>query len=390
MKKIIKKIIPKKIIKFMKSTKICFFKSVMYIMRVFPINNNKIVACNFNGKGYGDNCKNVVSKLIEKKYKVIWLIKEYDDLMPKDIKQIKYGSLNALFHLSTAKFWLDNNRKEEYIIKRAGQIYIQMWHGCIALKKIEKHAEKVLDSRYIKRAMNDSKMIDLMISNSNFSDRLFTECFWYEGKILKCGTPRIDTLFNDNKTEAKNNFCKKYNIDEDSMLVIYAPTFRDDADLSVYDFDREKIINCFENKFDKKVYLLLRLHPNLKGVVKFKEEGSDKVIDVSNYADIYDLMTISDFLITDYSSLMFEFPVSVRKGVFIFAKDISEYNRGFYFDIYDLPFSISTNSNELCENIINFNENIYNRKIDKFFNDIDLFEDGFASDRLVDYISNIR
>lgn len=389
MKSKIKNMLPIRIIILIRKIKISIIKSLMYIMRIFPVNEIKVVACNFNGKGYGDNCKNVVEKLSDENYKIIWLIKEYDPYMPQFIKQIKYGSIRALYHLSTAKFWIDNNRKEAYIVKRSNQIYIQMWHGSIALKRIEKDVQDILNPEYVKNAKYDSTLIDLMISNSSFSDNLFSNSFWYKGEILKCGTPRIDTLFKENSQKIKSDFCEKYNIDKNSEFVIYAPTFRDSMNLNVYNFDKKKIIECFERKYKKKFYLLIRLHPNLKGIVDFEQDVTEHVIDVSEYPDIYELMHISNFLITDYSSTMFEFPIATRKGVFIFAKDINEYNRGFYFNINDLPFSISTNSNELIENIINFNHDIYKEKIDEFFNEISLLEDGLASQRLVNYIKNI-
>ncbi|WP_044039891.1 CDP-glycerol glycerophosphotransferase family protein [Clostridium bornimense] len=357
-------------------------------MRIFPINKFKIVASNFNGKGYGDNPKYLVEALKDEQFKIVWLVKYEDYNMPDYIVQVKYSSLKALYHLATAKLWIDNSRKESYVIKRKNQYYIQMWHGSIALKRIENDVEDILNEDYVKRAKHDSNMIDLMISNSNFSDKLFSESFWYKGEILKSGTPRIDALFDSNKEEFKKRFINDKKISEECGFILYAPTFRDNANLDVYDFNRQEVLKVFEQKFGKKFYLLLRLHPNLRDVIKFKSDEVENIIDVSEYSDIYELMKISDFLITDYSSLMFEFSIAERKGVFLFAKDVEEYNRGFYFDIKGLPFELSTNSDELIEIISKFDTYNYKVRVNEFYKRLDIFENGNASYYISDYIKN--
>lgn len=386
MKEFLKKIIPKSFYKLIKDTRNYFFSLIMYVVRIFPIDNKKIVISSFNGRGYGDNPKYVCEALDYKNKKLIWLVKEYDHSIPNHILQIKYESIKALYHLGTAKVWIDNSRKEIYVRKRKKQIYIQMWHGSIALKKIEKDAIDILSDKYVKRAINDSKMIDLMISNSNFSDKLFSKSFWYSGEILKSGSPRIDSFFNNKDEIIKEKFCERYKINKEYSFIIYAPTFRDSLSLECYKFDQEQLIKTFEKKYKKKFCLLLKLHPNLKGALKFENSNALNIIDVCDYPDIYELMKISDYLITDYSSLMFEFPINGNKPVFIFASDLEKYNREFYFDLNQLPFSLATNSNELIHNIKEFDEKSYYNRIECFYEQLELFEDGRASQRIVDYI----
>src|SRR5690606_28368099 len=82
--------------------------------------------------------------------------------------------------------------------KRKSQYYIQTWHSPLRLKKIEKDIENNLDESYIERAKIDSKMCDLMISGSDFSWNIYRNSFWYDGEILKCGTPRCDIFFTNN------------------------------------------------------------------------------------------------------------------------------------------------------------------------------------------------
>ena len=91
-------------------------------------------------------------------------------------------------------------------------------------------------------------------------------------------------------------------------------------------------------------------------------------------------------MITDYSSLMFEFPTAIAKPVFCYAKDIEEYDRGFYFNLDDLPFSVSKSNEELVMSIKNFDKKKYKHKLDLFYSGIGLKEDGHASERIAEIL----
>ena len=294
---------------------------------------------------------------------------------------LRYGSILSLFHIATAKVWIDNTRKEPYVVKKVGQFYLQTWHGSIALKRIEKDAEDSLDLFYIKNAIRDSKMIDLMISDSSFSDRLYGESFWYDGEVKRLGTPRFDPLFDKTNCE----FIRKgLGIRTDQYVVLYAPTFRNNGDTSVYDIDLTAVKEAFATKTGKDVCLMVRMHPNIPaGYVSFDDNIAK---DVTDYPDIYDLLKISDALITDYSSLIFEFSVVDPKPVFSYAKDRDSYDRGFYFDIDKLPYLFARTNKELIEGISTFDQIEYEKRLRQFYKEIDLVADGNASDRVVRYI----
>ena len=141
-------------------------------------------------------------------------------------------------------------------------------------------------------------------------------------------------------------------------------------------------------KYNKEWIVLLRLHPNIAHKSKeLCEKASNNIIDVSNYGDMYELMLISDILITDYSSVMFEFSFA-SKPVFLYANDLDEYikDRGFYFDYNDLPYTIANNNEELINNITNFDNDIYQIKLKEFFDKIGLKETGKASKEVVNVI----
>lgn len=360
---------------------------------LFPISNKKIILDNFNGKGYGDNSKYIVEEINKRNlgYDLVWILKNKKDArtLPDNVRYVKYNSIKYFYDICTAKIWVDNHRKIIDLDKRKKQYYIQTWHGGIALKKIEKDAQDVLEPKYIEQAKHDSEMIDLMVSNSRFCTNMYKTAFWYNGEILECGSPRNDILIKGmgyNKDEILN----KIGINSNKKILLYAPTFRKDEGLDNYNINFETLVQNLNEKTNEDCIVLLRLHPNIAYKSKELYNGEfGEVLDVSDYGDIYELMLVSDILITDYSSVMFEFSIT-GKPVFLYAKDIDNYinDRGFYFDYYKLPYKLSVNDKELLENILNFDYNEYKNKLEEFFAEVELYEKGIACEKVVDIIES--
>lgn len=361
------------------------FRGLSCFFNLCPIKKNKVVLSNFNGRGFGDNPKYIAIEMHKRKgYELIWIANNENEEFPSYIKPVKRKSIRSLYHMSTAQIWIDNTRKDPFYIKRKGQYYLQTWHGSIALKRIERDVENVLDSYYIKNAKRDSKMIDLMISDSAFTDQLFSNSFWYGGEIKRFGSPRLDCLFQEGK---RDTIRENLNISTEQYVVLYAPTFRNSLRLDVYDIDLNSIRSAFKEKMGKPVVVLVRMHPNLTWILK--ENIIDGAIDVTDYPDVYELLLAADALITDYSSLMFEFPIVNAKPVFCYARDLNEYDRGFYFKLNELPFSFYETNNDLKNGIESFDPTTYSKKLEKFYSEIEIFNDGNASYRVVDYIDRI-
>jgi CDP-glycerol glycerophosphotransferase len=357
---------------------------------LIPLQNKKIVVCNYFGKGYGDNGKYIVEEIIkqEHNYDIVWLLNK--DLIgkvdfPAMVRSVKYGSLRALYELATAKVWIDNCRKSFYPLKRKEQFYIQTWHGGIAMKRIENDVKKNLSKAYLKSAKLDSKIANLFISNSSFCTDMYKRAFCYESKILEFGTPRCDVLFKDRK-ELHEKVRKFFNIDFSTKILIYAPTFRADGNLKVYDIDFNGLIEVLNVKFGGNWNVLVRLHPNISEQANFMKYNS-KIINATLYDDMYELLSVSDILVTDYSSTMFEFSLTY-KPVFLYAVDLEAYkeDRDFYFDIFSLPFSLACNNQELLINIKKFDKKKYYEQLKTFHLELGLAENGDASEKVVEVI----
>lgn len=401
MRELIKKLTPNSLIELYKKLRYAWITLLFHAFHLCKIKKNRVVFCNV--WGFGDNTKYIAEALEEyrKREKIkqncqrqkgilnsfflpelIFITNRPEKIQDSEIKMVRTNSISAIFFLATAHIWVDSNRKEAYIKKRKGQYYIQTWHGGLPLKKIEGDCADYLGEAYRLRAKRDSEMTDLYLSNGGFCTQMYRRAFWYSGEIFECGTPRIDRLINkDIKREEKIR--NTLNILPHQKVAIYAPTYREQKDTKSYLKQLDKVLETLEKKFSSDFVLLVRLHPLAAGLNNMYQYN-DKIIDVSYYRDMYELLEIIEVLITDYSNTMFEVGM-IKKKVFLFTKDLEEYgkNRGFYFSFDELPFPTAKTQEELIENILNFNLIDYQRKTKQFFKTVNLVEEGSAAQQAV-------
>lgn len=274
-----------------------------------PLEWNKILFYSYNGLGYRCNCKYIAEEFRRKKYpvKLVWVISDekIKEEIPKEIKTVLRGSDEYYKELYTSKICIANNNSlltSER--KRTGQYYINVWHGYGPFKKVEgavltdKEQQENVKRRYSK--------YDLFVTASKFYSGIYRSSFLYEGEILESGAPRNDILFK--KNTVKNLIFQKYNIPFNKKIVLYAPTFRADKKKSFdeYILGMGQILTALKERFGSEFVLLYRFHHMLYSEAwnsYFYEDG----IDVSFYPDVQELLAASDVLITDYSSIMWDF-----------------------------------------------------------------------------------
>ncbi len=370
----------------------CFYYSFFYIIfRCIKIDNKKIVINNYFGKGYGDMGKYICNELIKSNnYKIYWATTDrYKSSIPDGVRYLHFDSISYLYHLFTSKVWINNCRFRFGIIKRRGQFYIQTWHGCIAYKKIEKSAYISLTKPYIMGAKNDSKMIDLMISNSKYCTNLYKEDFWYDGDILECGCPRNDIIVNNDK-ESIDKVKNYYGLLKTDKICLYAPTFRANSSLDAYNIDYNLLISTLNEKYKGDWKLLIRLHPNISDLANNLSGYSKNIINATDYPDMQELLVAADFLITDYSSCIFDYALS-GKPAMIYACDIEDYikDRDFAIKLEDTPFPIAKNNKELKKVIVSFNSNDYKKSVKSFYNDLGVNEPGNSCKTIARIIADI-
>lgn len=368
------------------------------IIRCFTrVHKGRMMCWAYTFKQYSCNPRYLTEYLLENnpEFEIFWVFKGNVDTsgVDKRIKCVRYKSLRYFLLVNTAEFFITNARTDPYRIywhKRKGQKYVMLWHGGVALKRIEKDAESQLSYSYLKKAKIDSKVCDLMVSGCRFQTSLLKEKFWYDGEILEKGIPRNDVFFDKARhPEMRERICRKYGISPDSRIVLYAPTFRRDKSIEPYRINWSRLVPELRKIYGtEKVSVLLRLHPNLIGKADASSLVNDEsVIDVTRYHDMQELLCVSDLLITDYSSSMFDITM-LKKPCMLYATDIEKYNRGYYFDFAELPFPLARNEEELIGNIRTFDSAAYEEAVESFFEKhIGLCEDGNASKAIAGWLT---
>jgi CDP-glycerol glycerophosphotransferase len=237
----------------------------------------------------------------------------------------------------------------------------------------------------VRQAKQDSKQIDLFLSNGEYTSNLIKSSFWYTGEIFKSGYPRNDIYINQSN-EVKHNVYSSFSLDENTKIILYTPTFRNNFDKKIYNIDYEKILTAMRNHTNQSWVFLIRLHPNIAENAELLKYN-DTILNASYYDDIQELMLVSDMLITDYSDCMYDFSL-MKKPVFLYINDYTEYRmeRGFYYDLFTLPFPTASNTEELLENILNFNQGNYINSLEKFHHRVGIMDDGNSAKRVVDRI----
>ncbi len=342
-----------------------------------------------------------------KDFKFIWAFKNPEDFSylkeNKNTVTVKYGSSEYFKYCARCKFWVTNSRLNEAIKKKPSQIYIQCWHGT-PLKKLGYDIEvkggnamnSVADIRHKYKV--DSKRYSYMISPSPFCTEKFASAFDLEHpEILKeVGYPRNDFLFNFNEEDVKR-IKKSLNIPEGKRVVLYAPTWRDDCHESgkgyVYrsplDFDKLRVALGGE------YVLLFRTHYFISNYIDLSQY-EDFVINVSTYNDINELYAVSDMLVTDYSSVFFDY-ASLKRPIIFYMYDYDSYKntlRDFYIDTKELPGPIVKAQDELGECILNSGKllSTYSDTYSRFIKRFCCHEDGNAARRVVEecILNNIK
>ena len=367
------------------------------IQCVLPVKKGRVVCWAYNFNQYSCNPRYLTEYILEHnpEFEVYWVFRHSLDVsgIDKRVKYVRRRTWKYYVLMNTAEFLISNVRADSWKLywrKRAKQKYLMVWHGGVALKRIEADAEKQLSYSYVKKAKLDSRNCDLMISGSRIQTELTKRAYWYNGEVLEKGTPRNDIFF---KTalhrQIRETVCKLYNIPTENRIVLYAPTFRRGLSTDPYIINWKRVINHLSSLFDNQaVTLLVRLHPNLihkAGTLPFID--GTNVIDTTRYHDMQELLCISDMLITDYSSSMFDYTI-LRRPCLLYAPDAELYDRGFYFDLEkDLPYPLARTEQQLVDVIDKFDQATYEKELDKFLTErIGLIEDGNACKALTEWM----
>ncbi|MGI6500927.1 MAG: CDP-glycerol glycerophosphotransferase family protein [Anaerostipes sp.] len=369
---------------------------------VIPVRKNVILFESSVGRNYSGNPRYIYEELVrqgkDKKYHCVWIFENPNVKLPGNCVKVKRARLKYLYYMIVAKVWVFDCRQPMYLIKRSETTYIQTWHGT-PLKKLALDMD-LLDmdgsqdiKQYHDEFRENTKTWDYLLAQNKYSQDIFRRCFAFEDKpILEGGYPRNDILIRRNSEKNIVHLKKKLGLPMDKKIILYAPTWRDNE---TYGNGRYQ----FASKIDFKK-LQEELQDEYVFIVKYHYLVSDK-IDWSPYKDfVYQfdetrdialLYLVSDMLITDYSSVMFDYSILKRPMLF-FAYDLEYYRenlRGFYFDfLEEAPGPISRTNDELIRDIREYDSSKWKEKYEIFSNKYNKHEDGKAANRVIAVIDH--
>ena len=391
-----------------------------YFCRVFPIDKKLVSVCTFEGKGgFGCNPKYVVEKLhkMDGSLKFVWFVNKnaWEKEFPDYIKKVPNTLWSRAYYLTRSKVWIDNYRKPYGTVKRKGQYYVNTNHYTLGIKTVGLWRGEGFSKMAYLVSKNDSDMIDDLIIDSKFCELASPKGLIYDGHYLKTGAPRCDVLYGD-RSVIKQKYRIKNGLPEDAKILLFAPTFREGAKdgkrfvySQLWSVDFKHLIDCLEEKFGGKWYICFRVHPQLAaGFSDYEnDEIADRILNESQADDLYEIMAAMDAYMTDYSSACFE-AAFAKMPVFIYADDIEKYERdrgSLYWNMttdsldkvtanqemfpgedWVFPFSIATNNDDLEHDVLHFDQQKYEARLDEFFRKIGLVFDGNASEKVAQEI----
>lgn len=375
---------------------------IYHMLRIFPVQKNKIVFTAFEGDGgFCCNPRYIAEALLKSgnDYEMVWLVNNISRQFPEGIRRVRNTFWRRAYHLATARVWVDNSRKAYGTAKRKNQMYIQTWHAALEFKAVGKFRGDRFPKIAYLVSEYDSKLADCVLSNSEWCTRLYPEMLLYEGEIWKTGSPRCDVLVTGREEKYKV-IRERYHIPAEAKIVMFAPTFRGGSQKGKRQvFVEELTLNLpaltdvLRKRFGGTWYVMLRLHPQLAAQLEGipMRNGVEHMVDVSQADDMNEVLAAADVFITDYSSSAFD-AINMYLPVFLYADDLEDYvqERGeLMWDMHSLPFPVAETNEQLREDILGFEEEQYQERIRAFLKEHGVLEDGHASERVAERIGEI-
>lgn len=350
---------------------------------IYPVKNKRVLFISYDGSQVSCNPYYIYKYLIEndKSFDCYWALSDISKRRSVDIKKvIKKGSFLYYKYIFTSQFIIVNNRLSSFISFRRKQVLINTWHGGGAFKRTFGYPKGIVKWYYDKTTEMDSRRTSIFLSSSKkWTDVIARKSFHYTGKVVNSGYPRNDLFFHED-VFLRNKIKGSLSINDGDIVVMYAPTFRpyltgSPSNTEFETLDLEMLKNVIQNKYNKKCIILYRGHHLMMHAFT-----TGDFIDVSNYPDMQELLLISNILISDYSSCMWDFSLTHRP-CFIYAPDFQKYSEdpGFESDFKEWPFIIVNNNYGLKEAINNFNTKEYAEKSKKYLDLYESYESGNAS-----------
>ena len=373
----------------------------------YNVDDKVILFETFGGRNYSCSPKAIYEQMLKMNefsdYQFVWAFVEPEkhNIKQDDRTKVVVSKSKEYYkYCAMAKYWIVNSIMPEHVSKKPKQIYVQCWHGT-PLKKLRCDIEvtgSVLNTIEEIRKRNDidAKRFDYFISPSKFCTEKFISAFnlknlGKENILIEKGYPRNDFLFNYTEKYV-NDLKEKLGIPGGKKVILYAPTFRDNQHESGlgYTYSLNIDFDKLRDKLEKDYVIIFRTHYFVSNSFDFNKY-SGFIFNMSNHDDVNDCYVLSDIIITDYSSVFFDF-ANLKRPMLFYMYDLEEYKeqlRGFYFDIEEtLPGPIVKTQQELEQEILNIDNYMekYKEKYEAFNKKFNYLDGDNCSKKVIDAI----
>lgn len=359
----------------------------------FPLRKNQIFFSSYEGKQFSCCPKSIFEKLCNdpefSNFKFVWELNDSNKhslIKHSSVKFVKHNSFRYFHGILTSKFIVTNTGIAARIPLRKSQININTWHGGGAYKRVG-HAINSDISGDLKELNIASAQTTYFLSSSEiFTNVMIDSIRLPKERFVPIGMPRNDIFFDtESCTKIRAHILKKYNLDNDDFLILYAPTYRGAVGENSYELDLSPLYNlreALEKKNGRKAVLMIRMH-----YYSDSDEQNENAISVSDYPDMQELLAAVDMLVTDYSSSMWDFALS-GKPCILYTPDLKRYDldRGFYTSPSEWPGILCETEKDLIEAINSFDKEKYEQKLIDYFIEMQSFDKGNATEKVLELI----
>lgn len=359
-------------------------KFIYPLMRLLPIQKKTAVYESFWGREFSDNPKAILEYVQDNRpdiKNVVFVkntLKDYSDINAKIYRK---NSFMYFYTLARAQYFFNNVNFPDHYNKRKNAIEVQTMHGT-PLKKLGFDNPGEIKDSAKKGFIERNSRWDYLTVPSDYVAEIAQSAYLFNKTFLNVGYPRNDSLFIPTTKNEKNSILEKYNLPLDKKIIFYAPTWRSKGKYAMP-------IDLIEmkEKFSDEYIFVIKLHHF--SIPSYSLEGlEDFAIDLSNQSDIRDLYKVSDMMITDYSSVMFDYAL-LKKPMLFYAYDYDNYKdnlRELYFDFEkEAPGAFIRNTESLISEIQDIDKYFekYQNKIKAFDDKFIQYDKGTASEQVV-------
>jgi CDP-glycerol glycerophosphotransferase len=357
---------------------------------------DEVLIESYESRAYGDNARAVLEELARREtgLRCRWVVVDGQTELPPGVEAVNRASREYYEALARSKYVLVPNYRplSSWLETPKDQILVQTWHGApykqIALDN--QRGQAFGSRQYVDMLKRESARWDYLLSPNPPSTPILRKAFAYDGEMLETGYPRTDVFYSPDREARAAAVREKLQLPEGKKVVLYAPTMRDDHNYggSRYSLDLRIDLRKARAELGDDHVLLVRRHAKVVDTVLAAD--GDFARDVSLWPDVNELLLATDVLVTDYSSLMFDF-ANTRRPMLFFTYDLEDYAgrlRGLYFDPARMPGPHLPTSDALVEAIRDVDA-LHEAHADKyraFTDDFCAWDDGGAAARFVDRV----